>query len=87
MNFVGGQSTAINRAIWILSGFIFYNVFRSLIFTRADYDRGQIVFSLALVGLLLFGVILFRVLRSRLLYQQAEQAKEKTTNDGERQNP
>lgn len=52
---MGGKKRALNRALWVICGFMFYSTGRLVIFARADYDRQRLPFLV--VSTLLLGII------------------------------
>lgn len=52
---VRGKSYAVNRALWIICGFMLYSAGRLVIFTQADYDRQRLPFLVVMI--LILGMI------------------------------
>lgn len=60
---IKSRSVALNRALWVSSGFIIYSLLRLMAFTRADYDQGRLPFLLVIIISILF--LLFVVYQVR----------------------
>ena len=60
------KSGSVNRALWLIGGFIGYSLIRLLVFTQADYDRQRLPFLLALLVICTFLLASARLIWVRL---------------------
>ena len=52
---IRGRSQAVNRALWVICGFMLYSAGRLVIFAQADYDRQRLPFLVVMI--LILGMI------------------------------
>lgn len=64
---LSGQRRGVNRALWLVIGFILYSVLRLLLFAQADYDRQRFPFLIVVSAAGLVFIVSVHLVRKALV--------------------